>query len=155
MKTSQQLSVEYIPKNTEAVLRQNLLLERRRVSQLQAKVTTLMRDALTGLYNRHQLEEWIAHHQSDINPVIVAYVDIDKLKTINDQQGHRVGDQILCQTAEILKNCCRKNDLIFRQGGDEFLIILPDVSADKVPSVMQRITTKLTRASLEMTTLGV
>ncbi|MDR2188444.1 MAG: EAL domain-containing protein [Azonexus sp.] len=85
-------------------------------------------DSLTGLFNRHNLETRLAQslllaHRSS-HRVAVLFIDLDRFKEINDRFGHPVGDQLLIQVAQRLKNCVRESDIIARQGGDEFVVVL-------------------------------
>ena len=86
-------------------------------------------DDLTGLFNRrqamHRLEEHWALCNRYQRPVSVVLIDIDHFKQINDVHGHGVGDGVLRNVADILRNCVRTTDIVCRVGGEEFLIILP------------------------------
>lgn len=88
-------------------------------------------DPLTGLYNRRFLEEYqtIIFSNSDRNHKLVGFMllDLNGFKKINDQFGHKIGDEVLLHTARILKEQTRKNESIFRLGGDEFLILFPEL----------------------------
>lgn len=91
-----------------------------------------LHDALTGLPNRALLFEYSRHvfartQRSRRNAAII-FIDLDHFKPINDTHGHEVGDAVLKEIARRLKRCVRQEDLAFRIGGDEFLIILPDIS---------------------------
>lgn len=96
-------------------------------------------DPLTGLYNRRKLKdlinEWknIAHYSgsraSESTDIIVAMLDSDDFKSINDTYGHQAGDNLLQTIAEGLRKEFRGYDLFFRLGGDEFLIILEHVES--------------------------
>ncbi len=91
-----------------------------------------MHDALTGLLNRHQFDEIVAAELSRSaragQPVCFLLMDLDHFKEINDSYGHLAGDQVLIHTAQILKSQIRQSDYCFRFGGEEFLVILPNVS---------------------------
>ena len=85
-------------------------------------------DPLTGLYNRRSCEE---KFQSEIDrfkrtnkTFSIILADIDFFKKINDTYGHNTGDEILVETARVMQSCFRKTDMVFRWGGEEFLIIL-------------------------------
>ncbi len=87
-----------------------------------------IRDALTGVYNRHQFNELFGSllHQSQrkAKPFAICMFDIDYFKSVNDQFGHQQGDQVLIQVAELAKQkFSRANDFIFRIGGEEFVVI--------------------------------
>jgi diguanylate cyclase (GGDEF)-like protein len=83
-----------------------------------------MRDALTGLGNRHWVEGHIERRCSAGVPLCVAILDIDGFKQVNDEHGHLVGDELLKQFATELQSACRSTDMIGRWGGDEFILLL-------------------------------
>lgn len=95
-------------------------------------------DALTGLPNRSvlrdALERGIARWQRQRQQAIVAFVDLDNFKTINDTLGHGAGDQMLSFVARQLRTCLRSSDTVARIGGDEFALILDDVDSDEPPA---------------------
>ncbi|WP_457642169.1 EAL domain-containing protein [Persephonella sp.] len=86
-------------------------------------------DPLTKVYNRNYLEE--INDTLDLSDYIVMVVDIDHFKNINDVYGYQIGDKVLRRFAEILKDNLRKEDLIIRYGGEEFLILLKKYRKDK------------------------
>ncbi len=87
-----------------------------------------IRDRLTGLYNRHYFNDVIrrelARSRRHGTALSVLLVDVDRFKEINDVRGHQVGDEVLQFVANYLTACLRESDLVFRWGGDEFLILL-------------------------------
>jgi diguanylate cyclase (GGDEF)-like protein len=87
-------------------------------------------DSLTGLPNRaayrEQLESAIAHAGRAGRSLAVLFIDLDDFKLVNDGFGHAVGDELLVRCAERLGAACRRDDLVARQGGDEFLILVRD-----------------------------
>lgn len=98
------------------------------------------RDPLTGLFNRQHMEETIGILNQDRElPISVIYGDLNGLKMINDALGHEAGDKLLKAIANIMRMSCREKDLIFRIGGDEFLLILKNTSRDQALSVIDRI----------------
>jgi diguanylate cyclase len=88
-------------------------------------------DALTGLANRKSfvtaLEAALEETEGRRRALAVLYVDLDGFKAINDRLGHAAGDTILCLVADCLRNSVRAGDLVARQGGDEFLILVRDL----------------------------
>ncbi|HEX20662.1 MAG TPA: GGDEF domain-containing protein [Acidiferrobacteraceae bacterium] len=86
-------------------------------------------DELTGLHNRRwindKLSRQIKRNQYNNEPLSLLMLDIDRFKSINDNYGHLVGDQVLMAVAEVMSNCIRPTDLVARYGGEEFIIVLP------------------------------
>lgn len=91
-------------------------------------------DPLTDLPNRHSLtreiSELIDRYQQQEKNFALLFLDLDRFKHINDSLGHELGDRLLIVLAERMKECCMDNELITRFGGDEFVIVLPQI--DKV-----------------------
>ena len=92
-------------------------------------------DSLTKIYNRLKLDETLANeieraHRYSLN-LSVILLDIDYFKKINDQHGHQTGDQVLKTMATILQNNIRQTDIIGRWGGEEFLIICPNIDLEE------------------------
>jgi diguanylate cyclase (GGDEF)-like protein len=88
-------------------------------------------DPLTGMLNRSILESLDVVLSRQQSPLALLMIDVDHFKTVNDQYGHGIGDQILNKVAQLLKSSFRSNDLIIRMGGDEFAVIMLDVGVDK------------------------
>lgn len=86
-------------------------------------------DPLTLLPNRNALNEWIKENPFEFgDSITVIFMDLDRFKAINDNFGHRTGDLVLKEVAKRLQDCFRKTDLIVRQGGDEYIVFLKNVS---------------------------
>ncbi|HBT47486.1 MAG TPA: GGDEF domain-containing protein [Peptococcaceae bacterium] len=104
-------------------------------------------DPLTGLYNRLALYPILNHllkeAQEKGKPLVVAMLDLDNFKVINDQFGHRVGDEVLLATAGIIKKALRAGDKVVRYGGEEFVIILADTSLHRAQIALERIRSQI------------
>ncbi len=104
-------------------------------------------DALTGLYNRRHFEQCAdreflraTRYKSDLT---FAIVDIDFFKKINDTYGHLCGDKILKEVAFLLNESFRKTDIVFRYGGEEFVIILTETNAEAARIPLERLREKI------------
>jgi diguanylate cyclase (GGDEF)-like protein/PAS domain S-box-containing protein len=101
-------------------------------------------DPLTDLPNRlllkDRLERAIVHGERTGTKLALLFIDLDRFKTVNDSLGHPVGDRLLREAAQRLRACIRDMDTVSRQGGDEFLVVLPEVGdADAVTGVAENI----------------
>ena len=97
-------------------------------------------DSLTGLYNRAYFDEELIRLDTDRQlPIAIVMGDVNGLKVINDVYGHKKGDIFLKRIAVILKECFRKEDIVSRWGGDEFVVILPRTSDDSAKKIIKRI----------------
>lgn len=100
-------------------------------------------DQLTGVYNRLYFNEYMekrlvqADRQNECLSLFM--IDLDGFKGLNDTHGHRAGDEVLVETASLLRQVVRDSDMIFRYGGDEFLILFPDLGCDKAGLLKERI----------------
>lgn len=102
-----------------------------------------MRDPLTGALTRLTLKSCLlqeftrsTRHQ---HPCTIAIVDQDKFKKINDQWGHSTGDMVLINTASTIQKNLRYGDKLFRYGGDEWLILMPNTDHEKATFMLERI----------------
>ena len=109
-------------------------------------------DEVTGVGNRRWFELQIDELSRGSVPVAAVMLDLDNFKEINDHYGHPVGDAILRQVGELLREKVRKTDVIARYGGDEFVVLLSDVDTDKAAELAHRIHDGL--SSTDWTTFG-
>lgn len=100
-------------------------------------------DALTGLHNRHSMDELfkreIKRCERDELPLSLIMIDIDNFKVFNDQFGHIAGDRALSAVASILRHQFRPRDLLVRFGGDEFAVLLPEVATELATTIADRV----------------
>jgi len=108
----------------------------------EAEKQSLM-DALTGLFNRRSLDQFlnreVALAERHKHALSLVMVDIDHFKDINDNHGHAAGDYVLKAFADCVRITLRKTDLAFRYGGDEFVIALPQTNLEQAWQVMQKL----------------
>src|SRR5436853_1138584 len=102
-----------------------------------------MTDALTGLLNRYGLQHILAREHAEARrynrPLSSLMIDLDNFKTINDSYGHAAGDIALQQVASILREAVRRSDTVFRHGGEEFLVLLPETDLEGAIALAEKI----------------
>lgn len=98
-----------------------------------------VRDPLTGLHNRRYLEQTmkrdISRARRSGETLVVAAIDVDSFKAVNDVHGHAVGDRVLLQLADVLLSKVRSSDLVCRVGGEEFVVVMPRAG---IPGAVKR-----------------
>ncbi|MCD0416615.1 GGDEF domain-containing protein [Rubrivivax sp. JA1024] len=125
-------------------LRSRLTRQKNELSQALERIRLLAtRDTLTGLLNRRAAMDELrraagqaARHE---RPLVVALVDLDRFKQINDGHGHQTGDRVLQAFADVAQRELRAEDCVSRWGGEEFLFILPDTSEDEACACLERV----------------
>jgi diguanylate cyclase (GGDEF)-like protein len=114
-----------------------------RAERYRALRTLVMRDGLTGLYNHTAIKEDLIAKMSsasrNVTCVSVAMLDLDNFKKVNDTYGHQIGDQVLRTLSHMLRQRLRKSDVVGRYGGEEFVVIFPNTSADVARTVLEKI----------------
>ena len=123
--------LRYLAKAYNAMFEENM----RRNEELRYKVE---HDALTGLYNRGAYEKLLEEHDQQ-GDIALLWIDVDKFKGINDTYGHDIGDKILQKVARKLAEGFRNTDYACRTGGDEFAVIMTDITPDQQQAVLRRI----------------
>ena len=97
-------------------------------------------DFLTGLFNRKYFEiEKIRFNQQSYLPLSILVGDINGVRLINDAYGYSEGDRLIVDTAQLLKSSCDTTSILFRTGGDEFIVLLPNTSESKMSDILRRI----------------
>ena len=117
-------------------------------------------DGLTGLYNRRYFDSKIFEEARRANRqnhyLFLAVIDVDNLKEMNDKYGHLAGDKLLKSVGDIIKHCIRENvDWPFRYGGDEFCVILTQVSREQAITTSERFIQSFSEKKLPLTGLSI
>ncbi|SCY34561.1 HD-GYP domain-containing protein [Alkaliphilus peptidifermentans] len=114
------------------------------------------KDKLTGVYNRGFFEEELSRLDSARQlPISIIMGDLCGLKLINDAFGHSMGDRALKQVAELMKKIFRKEDIISRVGGDEFVVLLPQTNEQTAEGIVERIQAECSESPLEFININV
>lgn len=100
-----------------------------------------IRDPLTGVYNRHYLDEMLPRElvraSRELSELSIVMIDLDHFKVINDTYGHAAGDEVLKKISACLVSSIRQNDFIARFGGEEFIIVMPGMPSDQAYERME------------------
>lgn len=118
-----------------------------RIKRLQAQLEEArkrsMTDALTGVWNRNQFDEFlrieIPRAERYGQPICLLVLDIDHFKRVNDEHGHSVGDEVLRQVSDLIRQQIRLVDSLFRWGGEEFAVLLPNTSLSAARFIAERL----------------
>ena len=133
LESEQNLVASLSHKNRE--LEKTLDYLRKTREELDYKEIMARTDELTGLFNRRGLnafiEELVGKARSEGNELGLIMLDLDNFKQINDTWGHDQGDKVLQRVADILRHETRHSDVLCRRGGDEFVILLPGITAER------------------------
>ena len=130
---------------------QGILFDVTELKEAQARIAHMaFHDGLTGLANRQLFEETLAlaleRAKRDLAVVAVLFLDLDNFKHVNDTLGHHAGDRVLVEVAARLKSCTRGTDLVARQGGDEFLMLLADLDLGGVDDATREVAERVHEA---------
>jgi diguanylate cyclase (GGDEF)-like protein len=128
-----------------------LLLQKERAEGEVQRLATM--DPLTGAYNRrtfHEIaERELARARRASQPLSIVMLDVDGFRAINEKHGQKVGDEVLQRFAELLRSALRKEDMVVRYGGDEFVVLLPEVPGPGAVVVAGRIRRSVAAAPIE------
>lgn len=112
-------------------------------SNYQQTISRAITDSLTGLYNRHylnaHLDNMVRQALANNKPLSLMIIDVDHFKTVNDTYGHDIGDQVLKHLSESIIRLIRSADLAARLGGEEFVVLMPETSAQQALEAAERI----------------
>jgi diguanylate cyclase (GGDEF)-like protein/hemerythrin-like metal-binding protein len=110
-------------------------------------------DRLTGAWNRAHFDKIIAIESSRsvryLQPLALIFFDIDHFKRINDSYGHAVGDVVLCELVKVVRNSIRASDMLFRWGGEEFVVLAPATSYRSAASLAETLRVKVEQHTIE------
>jgi diguanylate cyclase (GGDEF)-like protein len=147
-------AVDYVVKpfaNEELVARVRAALRTKAVHD--GLADRAARDALTGLFNRRELdaraEQAVALAHRHLRPLSCLLLDIDHFKQVNDTYGHAAGDAVLRDTAQRIRNACRISDIVARYGGEEFVVLMPETDGDAAVTAADKLRALLAEAPVE------
>jgi len=130
---------QIIAERTAELAAINLKLENK-IQQVEHIAT---HDALTGVFNRHMFKSLlgleIKRAKRYNQPLTLVLADLDLFKSVNDQYGHIVGDQVLCHVANVIGKHLREGDILTRWGGEEFAVVLPNTTVEQAYNMTDRI----------------
>ena len=146
-----ELELEIRAKNQLNETLQVEIKERKKLESRLSKQATI--DELTGVFNRRFafiiLKKAISSAKRSMNPLIVCFIDLDNLKTVNDRYGHSEGNRMLTHFAKVLKRYLREADYTCRIGGDEFLIIFQESSLQEAGVIVERLRKELNKKKIK------
>jgi polar amino acid transport system substrate-binding protein len=134
------------------LLYRNLIVSRynKKLIEVNNKLDFLYKiDKLTGLFNRHFIDETLEKEVNKTNnynlacSLSIVLLDVDHFKRINDTYGHHIGDSVLVEVAVILKNNLRKTDLVGRWGGEEFIVVCPETELSEAANLAEKLRHKI------------
>jgi two-component system, cell cycle response regulator len=132
----------------ELIIRMNRQINRKKLFD-----KLLLLDELTGAFNRKYLKETLEKHRLELmrtnRPFCVVMVDIDFFKQVNDQYGHLVGDKVLTRFVDLVKARIRSTDSLFRYGGEEFTMILPNTRERDAKTILDRLLEEFSQITFE------
>lgn len=127
--------------------------EKRQFAELSVK------DGLTGVYNHRYFKICLSNKLSVVKPATERFsllmIDLDDFKQYNDRNGHPAGDQLLQKLCKVLKDCLRQGDLVFRYGGEEFIVLLDRMDKKGASLVAERIRTLVSLYTPVTVSIGV
>jgi diguanylate cyclase (GGDEF)-like protein/PAS domain S-box-containing protein len=138
----------------QVVWEHGVLFDVTELKEAEARIAHLAyHDGLTGLMNRQHFEERlaeaVAQAEADGTALAVLFLDLDNFKLVNDSLGHHAGDELLVELAGRLQRCVRETDLVARQGGDEFLVLLGELPPDDPDEPIRRVARRVQAALRE------
>ncbi|WP_208229725.1 sensor domain-containing diguanylate cyclase [Brenneria izadpanahii] len=120
-------------------------LLQKKIGQLRSEAQT---DPMTGLLNRRGLEGILRYWQLGQKNFAIISLDIDHFKSVNDTYGHDIGDSVIKYLAQIIRSSSRESDILCRNGGEEFLILLPDTDMKIAVCIAERLRSATQEATI-------
>lgn len=122
-------------------------LMQQKIGRLNQDVLT---DPMTGLYNRRGLQRTLERWRETKQTFSVITLDIDHFKRVNDEFGHDVGDQVIKKLAQFMQHISRSSDLLYRTGGEEFLLLLPETPQALAIEVAERLRLYVEQSAIDI-----
>ena len=145
----------HLPKASVEIATETAILVSKALSRtlvLEKALALATRDELTGLMNRRgfyeRFELELERSRRNRQPMALAMLDVDHFKKLNDTHGHLTGDLVLKTLADILQQNIRKNDVLCRFGGEEFVLLLPETNQEDAYELMDRIRQRIAEQTL-------
>lgn len=134
---------DYVLNNVFFRYLENILIFRKNLERVSSYLDLANKDDVTGLFNQRKLvadlAETIEYHEATEKTFSIMFIDVDHFKKVNDNFGHIVGSQMLTEIGQELRNVLRSSDKIYRYGGDEFVVLMPEVKIDLVHKIAVRV----------------
>lgn len=124
-------------------------------SSMRTVIRKAHRDNLTGVLNRHGLDQFLTTPGIDLSAYTMLMIDIDKFKKVNDTYGHQVGDEVLIGIANILSDHMRQGDIAARLGGEEFVCLIKNLTPELTETVANRIRSEIEKTHLSTENLTI
>ena len=135
------LQLMSIDNQEQIVVLANNITERKNAQEKLQRLATL--DSLTGIYNRHKISEELDIEMARVKrydgSFALLMLDIDYFKEVNDTYGHDVGDSVLKEFTSVVSECIRESDRFGRWGGEEFIIIFPEIDKDSIIDLSEKL----------------
>ncbi|MEL7258557.1 MAG: diguanylate cyclase [Pseudomonadota bacterium] len=155
--------IDYVTHMSEVDWRLNLQINRkmendRLLAGVRTGLQVAVTDPLTGLYNRRfgmsQLDRIATETLQNKGEMALILADLDHFKLVNDRHGHAAGDAVLCQVSQIMSGVLRKEDIVARIGGEEFMILLPNVTPAQASRTARHICQSVRNTSISIGSLS-
>lgn len=144
--------------NTRTIIKRGIIQRKKKeIKTLKREISNLKKyyskDILTNTFNK---TNGIRRLQFELNksltknvPTTIAFIDVDNMKAINDNFGHCIGDKLLITLGKVITSSTRKDDFVFRFGGDEFVIVFPNASKPEAKKILDRIQDSLSHINIK------